>query len=162
MGWRGGILRVKKGMKTFFPSCMVCTAKHDFMNIEDYRSYLHLRTYLLYVQHAAQKWRKNNRGRYIFSVNDSPFFVVFIIIVPRWAFFRQSHQSVTKSSTEIVFLFDNEGDTNSKVLKHFCECTGRIWMSAGVNTDAYGLVLFVMVHINHHMVCSLVGLSESM
>ena len=36
-------------------------------------------------------------------------------------------------------------------------------MSAGVNTDAYGLVLFVMVHINnHHMVCSLVGLLESM
>ena len=35
-------------------------------------------------------------------------------------------------------------------------------MSAGVNTDAYGLVLFVMVYINHHMVCSLVGLLESM
>ena len=87
----------------------------------------------------------------IFSVKDSPFFVVFII-VPIWACFK-----------EIVVLFDNEDDPNSKLLKHFCECTGRIWMSAGVNTDAYGLVLFVMVHINnHHMVCSLVGLLESM
>ena len=81
-----------------------------------------------------------------------PVVVKHVLLVPIWACFK-----------EIVVLFDNEDDPNSKLLKHFCECTGRIWMSAGVNTDAYGLVLFVMVHINnHHMVCSLVGLLESM